>query len=118
MTELPEEFLHGVALFNDGKFFECHEVWEIIWLKAKDDERQFLHALIQVAAALVHLQRGNLKGAQNVSARAIGKLKKLPGEMMQLDTREFLSSFEQFLSASNSPFPQIRLQDKLQIRHP
>jgi predicted metal-dependent hydrolase len=118
MTELPEEFLRGVALFNDGKFFECHEVWETIWLKAEGDEREFLHAMIQVAAALVHLQRGNLKGAQSVSARAIGKLENLPGEIMLLNTREFLRSLEQFLLATNSSFPRIRLQDKFQKRHP
>jgi predicted metal-dependent hydrolase len=118
MTELPEEFLRGVALFNEGRFFECHEVWEIIWLKAEGDEREFLHAMIQVAAALVHLQRGNLKGAQSVSARAIGKLRKLPDKMMLLDTREFLWALEQFLLATDSPFPRIKLQDEFQNGHP
>jgi predicted metal-dependent hydrolase len=118
MTELPEEFLHGVALFNDGKFFECHEVWETIWLKADGDEREFLHAMIQVAAALVHLQRGNSKGARSVSVRAIGKLEKLPEVMMLLNTREFLRSLERVFSETNSPFPHLRLQDEFQDRHP
>lgn len=112
MNELPEEFLRGIALFNDGRFFECHEVWETIWLKAEGDEREFLHSMIQVAAALVHFQRGNLKGVHSVSARAIGKLEKLPAEVMTLDTRKFLQSLKQFLAASDAPFPHIELQGR------
>lgn len=114
MTELPEEFLRGIALFNDGRFFECHEVWETIWLKAEGDEREFLHGMIQVAAALVHVQRGNLKGARSVSARAIGKLEQLPAVTMSLNTREFLRSLEQFLAAATAPYPRIELQDRYQ----
>ncbi len=110
METLPEEFLLGVELFNSGKFFECHEVWEIVWLKAKGDEREFLHAMIQAAAALHHVQRGNLKGADSVGRRAMGKLTLLPAEIMRLNTGKFRSSFENFLAQVTSPFPLIELQ--------
>jgi len=118
MIELPEEFLLGIALFNDGRFFECHEVWETIWLRAEGDEREFLHGMIQVAAALLHFQRGNLKGAQSVSARAIGRLERLPAVMMNLNTREFLFSFKQFLAAATAPFPHIELQERSRDGNP
>lgn len=111
MSDLSEEFLRGVALFNTGSFFESHEVWEVIWLQAQGEEREFLHALIQSAAALVHFQRGNLKGARSVSTRAIGKLEKLPPVMMKLDTREFRLSLERFFVVANAPPPRIELQD-------
>ncbi len=117
LTELPEEYLRGIALFNNGRFFECHEVWETVWLQAAGEEREFLHAMIQAAAALLHAQRGNWKGAQSVGARAIGKLEKLPAVMMQVETREFLISFKQFLAAT-AAFPRITLQDKGQNKIP
>ncbi len=118
MNELPEEFLRGIVLFNDGRFFECHEVWETIWLRAEGDEREFLHGMIQVAAALLHFQRGNLKGARSVSARAIGGLEPLPAVMMNLNKREFLFSFKQFLAAATAPFPQIELQERSRDGNP
>ncbi|MDQ3010628.1 MAG: DUF309 domain-containing protein [Acidobacteriota bacterium] len=109
MCDLSEGYLRGAALFNAGKFFECHEAWEEIWLKAEGEEREFLHAMIQAAAALHHLQRGNLKGAQSLGTRAIEKLNRLPTIMMQLDTRTFRSALEQYLSAADVPPLGIRL---------
>ncbi|MBL8190511.1 MAG: DUF309 domain-containing protein [Acidobacteria bacterium] len=112
MTLLPEEFLRGITLFNEEKFFECHEVWEIIWLKSEGVERQFLHAMIQVAAALLHVQRGNWKGATSVGRRAIGKLAAMPNVVMQLDTIEFRQSLERFLANPTVPYPRVTLQSE------
>lgn len=116
MPDLPEEFLRGVELFNDGRFFECHEVWEIVWLKADGFDREFLHAIIQAAAALHHVQRGNLKGALSVGRRAIDNLAKLPHPpmMMRLDTGELKKSLEKFLTEPDAPIPHIALRDELQ----
>ncbi len=108
MYDLPEAYLRGAALFNAGKFFECHEAWEEIWLKAAGEEREFLQAMILSAAALHHVQQGNLKGAQSVGRRAIEKLSLLPGSLLQLDTMAFRSSLEQYLSAADAPPPQIK----------
>lgn len=110
MNSLPEEFLRGIQLFNEGKFFECHEVWEIVWLKADGVEREFLHAMIQAAAALLHFQRGNLKGATSVGQRAIGKLAAMPDVVMQFDTIKFRQSLESFLTNPTVPFPRVTLQ--------
>jgi predicted metal-dependent hydrolase len=107
--ELPEEFQRGVALFNAGKFFECHEVWEVIWMNAGGEQRQFLHAMIQAAAALHHLQRGNLKGARSVGRRAIETLGRLPAIMMRLDTRAFRAALEQSLMTADAPPPRIQI---------
>jgi len=109
MNDLPEAFLRGAALFNAGRFFECHEAWEEIWLKAEGEEREFLHAMIQAAAALLHFRRGNLKGAQSVGGRAIEKLNVLPAIVMQLDTKAFRLALEQHLSQADAPLPGIEL---------
>lgn len=110
MKSLPEEFLRGVELFNEGRFFDCHEAWETIWLNAEGIERELLHSMIQAAAALHHVQRGNLKGADSVGRRAIGKLAALPNVVMQLGTVEFRQSLERFLANPDSLFPRINLQ--------
>jgi len=45
-----DPLLHrGIELFNDAKFFECHEVLEEAWTPERGPRRLFLQALIHVA---------------------------------------------------------------------
>ncbi len=42
----------GAELFNAGHWWEAHEAWEAEWLRAAGPERQYIQALILLAAAL------------------------------------------------------------------
>jgi uncharacterized protein len=53
-----------VLLFNQGEYFEAHEVLEHPWLRAGEPERTFLKGLIHAAVALHHYRRGNGHGAR------------------------------------------------------
>jgi uncharacterized protein len=115
---LPPQYLRGVELFNAGRFFECHEVLEELWLSACGDERTLLHALIQAAAALHHLQNGNRKGACSVYGRARRKLEASPPRLLSLDTRGFARELAEFFDAATAGYdaagpewPKIRLED-------
>ena len=117
MNGLPENYLKGIELFNAGSFYECHEVLEEIWLRAEGTEREFLHALIQAAAALHHDQRGNLKGAEGVFTRAKRNFDSLPRIVMKLDIPGFVCLLEDYLAGTRrsgsivNP-PIIQLTDK------
>lgn len=74
-TENAEHFRAGVLLFNRGRHWHAHEEWEICWLNEKDDRYK---AFIQVAAALVKLAAGNLRGFQRNWAKAERRLADLP----------------------------------------
>lgn len=67
----------GAALFNEGSFFEAHEVWEDAWRVAEGDIRQFLQGLIQIAAGFVKLQRGQPKGMMMLLDHGSEKLRGL-----------------------------------------
>ena len=56
--EKLEVLREGIKLFNEERFWECHEVLEQIWHPAKGAERSIIQGLILTAAALVHHQRG------------------------------------------------------------
>lgn len=56
--------------FDDGRFFEAHEILEAYWVGYRGDDRDFYKALIQAAVALHHLGSGNAAGAGSVAARA------------------------------------------------
>ncbi|MGH2455008.1 MAG: DUF309 domain-containing protein [Candidatus Limnocylindria bacterium] len=74
-AEADELFRRGNALFNGVRYWHAHEAWETLWRAAPDEERDFYQGLIQVAAGLLHLQRRNLRGAQNKLEEGLAKLR-------------------------------------------
>jgi len=76
--EVAKLFHEGVALFNEGDFFEAHEVWEDIWHMASGDLKRFYQGLIQCAVTIEHLRRGNPRGVVNVFKSAQTKFVGLP----------------------------------------
>ncbi len=65
---------HGLAEFRRGRFFEAHEEWELLWNESQGDDKAFLQGLIQLAAACVHIGRGNAAPAKRLLALAKAKL--------------------------------------------
>src|SRR5881397_2378994 len=52
------------SLFNQQKFYEAHDVLEQLWLRERNGpNNNFYKALIQLAGAFVHLQKGRAKPA-------------------------------------------------------
>jgi uncharacterized protein len=89
-------FERGLALFNAGQFFECHEVWEEVWKRSSGAEKLFYQGLIQAAVALLHAERGNMRGAASIWAKARQKLEPLPSEHMGVALGDFRASLERF----------------------
>ncbi|MEO8054313.1 MAG: DUF309 domain-containing protein [Acidobacteriota bacterium] len=87
-AELSGDPLFAKALeeFRAGRFFEAHEEWEALWMKSEGDERLFLQALIQVAAACVHLTRGNAAPAVRLLSLADEKLARLGPRSGEINT--------------------------------
>jgi uncharacterized protein len=70
----------GMSAYQQGLFFEAHEIWEELWRNQPDGlERTFLQGLILVAAAMHKLLRmKSASGAVRLLARAHDKLVKVP----------------------------------------
>ncbi|HEX9592720.1 MAG TPA: DUF309 domain-containing protein [bacterium] len=75
----PDAYLEGIRLFNAGSYYEAHEVLEGIWRAcAKESpERLFYQALIQIAAACLHRERGRWHPALLQYGRAMDKLERI-----------------------------------------
>jgi len=71
-------FDRGVAEFNAGLYFECHESLEDLWTGVRGPTRDFFQGLIQVSVAFHHLTRGNLGGARSTLTRALKRLEPYP----------------------------------------
>jgi hypothetical protein len=65
----------GVAAFEEGRFFEAHELMEPAWMGSPDPaERDLDQGLIKLAAAYVHAERGNALGMRKNLAGARRRL--------------------------------------------
>jgi len=69
---------HARNLFNAGDFWLAHETLETVWRSiitgGQADAARVWQGLIQAAAALLHLRRGNRHGVRVVGAAALEKL--------------------------------------------
>jgi predicted metal-dependent hydrolase len=93
---LAHFFQQGIDLFNEGKFFECHEAWEGVWKRSSGDEKLFYQGIIQAAVAILHAQRGNLTGAASLYGKASVKLDHLPSEHMGIALGELRDALKDF----------------------
>jgi hypothetical protein len=64
----------GIELFNNGEYFECHEVWEAAWTPERGHRRLFLQSLIHMTVGFYHNVRGNPTGALRQLRKGLRKL--------------------------------------------
>lgn len=103
----------GIELFNAGRFFECHEVWEEVWKRAADAEKLFYQGMIQAAVAILHAERANPRGARSTWAKARAKLDLFPAEQMGIALGELRNAVDEFIASARAgdplpPRPKIR----------
>lgn len=105
----------GLRLYDAGEFFQAHEAWESMWLRAPEPEKTFLQGLIQVTAAFHHLQRNNRLGAMLLLQAAQRRLVRYPAAfggislgMLRDDIGERLQMLERGEAASHLLSPRIR----------
>jgi hypothetical protein len=67
----------GIHLFNEQKYWECHESLEEIWLEDRNDNARYIYwAVIQVAAVCIHYRDKKILGAQGMLAKSKEKFRK------------------------------------------
>lgn len=83
-----EAWTRGLTLYATGDHWHAHEAWEALWLRRKDSsEGAFLRAAIQVAAAMVKAEQGNMAGVRKNLGKARANLAGAPARCRGIDTR-------------------------------
>src|SRR5712692_10566427 len=99
-------YLGGIRFFNEGDFFEAHEVWEDLWMNCAGPERRFYQGLIQTAVALYHFGNGNLRGAVKLYHSSRAYLEPSGAMYMGLDVGALRNQMElYFADALAQPQP-------------
>ena len=106
LTSVPSDdpvgraIVHAVALWNEGLFFEVHEVLEAVWQRESGDRRQALQGVIQIAVAWHHLAHGNPRGARTLLREGRARLvASPPGTLPLLDCDALVADTEPAASA-------------------
>ena len=81
----PPALLQAVAEFNDGRYFQCHDTLEALWLADVSPVRDFYKGLIQIAAGLYHFENGNARGCSKLLARGTGYVERFAPRCQGID---------------------------------
>jgi len=117
--EMPtqSEAVHrGVALFNRGRYFDAHELWETTWRDAPPEGRAFLEALVQLAAGLhLRTRRGGTRGAAHLLAQALVLLEDFRPAHEGIDVEAVLTDFGAYVAWMREVDRPHRLLDGMRI---
>lgn len=95
---LDTHYLAFFECFNQGLFFEAHEVLEQLWLPQRHQpDGLFYKGLIQLAGAFVHLQKGRPQPAAALLRLARRNLKLYPHVHHQLDVAGLIALIDSWL---------------------
>ena len=109
-------YLQGIAQFNDGRFFEAHELWEGVWMECVGEPRKFYQGLIQVAVCLHHFGNGNTRGARKLFFSSTRYLNQYAPWYGGVDLSRLLHDMRQCLAqvvASDESVPEAKLDPNL-----
>ena len=96
-SEARQLLERGIALYNAGEFFECHEVLEGLWRVDSSEYRDLYQGVIKAAVAWYHAQRGNFTGARKVLHSGLRQLRSYVNRETPLDLDPFIHTLERAL---------------------
>lgn len=90
-------YLAYFFFFNRQQFYEAHDILESLWLLERNGpNNEFYKALIQLAGAFVHLQKGRLKPALALFKLSRSYLEKYPANHEGLNLADVLRLIAQW----------------------
>lgn len=75
---MPDLVRHGLETFNQGEYYEAHEILEAAWMAESGLVRDVYRGILQIGVAYYQIQRKNYWGAIKMFLRAIQWLEPLP----------------------------------------
>lgn len=109
----------GIRLFNDGRFFDCHEILEAFYLETETENRPFVEGLIELAAAFrLFCDFGEVKGPVRMIYQALLRLENFQPVFLGIRVRDLFAAAETWAKAaeaagskaSAAAIPKIELQ--------
>jgi uncharacterized protein len=109
----------GINLFNQRRFFDCHEVLEGFYHETDEANKPFLEGLIQLAAAFrLFCDFGEIRGAVRMIYQALIRIENYQPVFLQVRVQDLCQTAETWAKAAESPeakasaasIPKIQIQ--------
>ncbi|HIK44254.1 MAG TPA: DUF309 domain-containing protein [Leptolyngbyaceae cyanobacterium M65_K2018_010] len=71
----PPDLQQGIALFNQGRYYECHDCLEALWMEAEVVEKAFYQGILQIAVGFYHLGNHNWQGGTILLGEGVNRLR-------------------------------------------
>jgi len=98
---------YAKSLFNDERYWECHEALEGVWKKEVGDEKNLLQGIILTCAAFVHSQKDEDDICLSILGRAMEKLQSVTGIYYGIDMDRFKKQVLNIMDAKNAQYFKI-----------
>lgn len=108
----------GINLFNQHRFFQAHEVWEMLYQTAEINDKAFLEGLIQLSAACRLIEDfGEIKGPVKLIYQALIRFEKYQPTYLEIKVADLAAAMESWakeIEASSArgqkPVPTIAVR--------
>lgn len=100
---MDDRLRQGVDLFNDGRFFESHEILEGFYQETEDAHKPFIEGLIQLAVAFrIFSEFGELKGPVRMIYQALIRFENYQPTFLQVRVKELSEAMEAWAKAAEA----------------
>jgi predicted metal-dependent hydrolase len=83
---VPPGVEEGIRLFNEGRFYECHEAIEHEWHAERSPVRALYQGILQIGVGFHHARSGNYQGAVALLRDGITKVSRFVPRCRGIDT--------------------------------
>ncbi|MEA2625121.1 MAG: uncharacterized protein QOD06_1166 [Candidatus Binatota bacterium] len=104
---VDDRFFAAVEQFNQGSFFEAHEIFEELWSEEVGDRRRVLQVLVQAAVGYHKQQIGVPNGARKLFNAALRNLSDLPLDDFAIDLARLRDQLRADLASGVVGTPRI-----------
>ena len=92
---MDAQLREGISLFNERRFFECHEVLEALYHETEAANKPFIEGLIQLAAAFrIFCEFGELRGPVRMIYQALVRFENYQPVFLHVRVNELTAAME------------------------
>jgi predicted metal-dependent hydrolase len=85
----------GINLFNQRRFFEAHEIWEMLYQSAEINDKPFLEGLVQLSAACRLIEDfGEIKGPVKLIYQALIRFENYQPTYLDIKVADLAAAME------------------------
>jgi len=98
---------YAKSLFNNERYWECHEALEGVWKHTSGNEKELLQGMILTCAAFVHSQKDEDDICLSILNRALARLQDAKGIYYGIDMDRFRQMVADILAAKSIQYFKI-----------